>query len=155
MDGAGARSRLVFAGVLAFALLVGVVVVVATSGEGASGKVPADSECVEAWNADPAIVRTGVHLFRVHRYESVEVARLAEDGGPLTEGERGSCAVVFAAQALDPEQIAAAQVLVSDTWVPLSSLPAVTEIRLGELQAHAVGGANAELDEAGRLQALD
>ena len=87
---------------------------------------------------------TGVHLFRAHRYESVEVTRVGRDGGPLADGEQGICAVVFAAQALDPEQIAAAQVLAHDVWVPLSSLPAVTSIRLGELQSHAVGAANAD-----------
>ena len=61
----------------------------------------------------------------------------------------GECAVVFAAEQLDPEPLAAGQIQLEGQWVPLSSL--LEPAALAELQSAAVGGANATITEQGDL----
>jgi hypothetical protein len=146
-----ARGRLIFTAILAAGLLTAVVIVAITSGGGDSAIEPADEECIEAWNEDSAQVAFGQHQFNGHGYSRVEILRVARDGGELGEGEEGLCAVVFAAEALDPEPGAAAQVLQDGRWVALASLPDATPTRLAELQSAAVSGANASLEGPGTL----
>jgi hypothetical protein len=150
-SGAPARARLYFTAILAVGLLAGVLIVVLGSSGGSSGPTPADEECLEAWNDDPAQVAFGQHQFNGHGYSRVEILRVASDGGELPEGEGGLCAVVFAAEALDPEPGAAAQVLRKGRWGGLASLPKATPTRLAELQSAAVGAANASLEGEGTL----
>jgi hypothetical protein len=145
------RSRLYFTGVLAAGLLAVVLIVALSAGGEDGSSAPADPECVEAWNSDPAQVALGVHQFNGHGYSRVQVTRVAEDGGPLGEDEMGPCAVVFAADALDPEPGAAAQVLRRERWGPLSELPEATPDRLAALQSEAIDAANASLEGNGKL----
>jgi hypothetical protein len=145
------RARLYFTGILAAGLLAAVVIVVLTSSGGGADPIAADQECIQAWNGDSAQVAFGQHQFNGHGYSRVEILRVGPDGGELAEGEEGLCAVVFAAEALDPEPGAAAQVLRDGEWTALASLPEATPTRLAELQSAAVGGANASLEGEGTL----
>ena len=61
----------------------------------------------------------------------------------------GECAVVFAAEQLDPEPVAAGQIQLDGEWVPLSSL--LEPAALAELQSAAVDGANATVTAEGDL----
>jgi hypothetical protein len=149
-----ARARLYFSAILAVGLLAAVLAVAVGGGSGEEpGPEPADPKCVEAWNENRAQVAFGRHQFNGHGYSRVEILRLARDGGDLEEGESGLCTVVFAAEALDPEPGAAAQVLRRGRWVALASLPEATPARLAELQSAAVSGANASLEGEGTLVA--
>ena len=113
---------------------------------------PADEECLKVWNEDPAQISFGVHQATAHGYDSVQVQRLNQRGEPV-EGEAGDCAVAFAAQALDPERGAAAQIFDGGRWRPVSDLPDVSIGQLGILQSNAVSGANATLASDGTLAA--
>jgi hypothetical protein len=61
----------------------------------------------------------------------------------------GECAVVFAADQLDPENLAAGEIQLEGQWVPLSSLLEPGD--LAELQSAAIGGANATVTPQGNL----
>jgi hypothetical protein len=65
------------------------------------------------------------------------------------EPDVGECAVVFAANQLDPEVLAAGQIHVDGQWVPLSGL--LEPADLSELQSAAVSGANATVTRDGNL----
>ena len=147
---ADSRGRLLFAGVLGLGLTLIVAVLVLTGGEDSPEFEAADSDCISAWNDDEAAVSLGVHQFSGHGYEKVEVSRLGEGAQPQ---DTGSCAVIFAAPALDAELIAAAQILTGGSWRPLSELPGVTTERLGELQIGAATRSNATLGGDGRMTA--
>jgi hypothetical protein len=148
---APARSRLYFSAILAAGLIAAVAIAILSSAGGEDGPSPADEACIEAWNEDRSQVAFGQHQFNGHGYSRVEILRVSKGGGELAEGEEGLCAVVFAAEALDPEPGAAAQVLRNGRWVALASLPEATPDRLAELQSAAVGGANASLEGQGTL----
>jgi hypothetical protein len=60
--------------------------------------------------------------------------------------------VVFAASALDPEPIAAAQILSGGTWTPLSEL--ADTARLTTLQQNAQSDYNARVTPEGTLETL-
>jgi hypothetical protein len=149
------RVRLLLAGALAIGL-VGVVLIVLLAGpDGNSGPTEAaDARCLREWNSDRDAVGFGVHLHGGHGYERVQVTRLAEDGGPLDANERGFCVVTFAAEALDPEPDAAAQIFDGRSWNPVSALPQGTPERLAALQRDAAASANAALQVDGRLAPL-
>jgi hypothetical protein len=66
----------------------------------------------------------------------------------LTEAsDVGECAVVFAANQLDPELLAAGQIHLEGRWVALSDLHEPAD--LAALQSAAVGGANATVAPQG------
>ncbi|UJA18873.1 hypothetical protein HJD18_00740 [Thermoleophilia bacterium SCSIO 60948] len=156
---AGERSSRVRL-VVALALFLGLGVaalLVALGGSGGDGEevAAADPACVERWNDDPAALQIGRHQYGSHGYTSLEVVRLSEDGTAEAEGGEGVCTLVFPAQALDPEPPAAALAYLQGSWVPLSALPTVSEIRLAELQSDAFTATNATMDAEGRITAED
>jgi hypothetical protein len=154
--GPSQRGRLLFAGA-ASALLAVIVVAVLLLGGGESDAertVTAPSQdCVEAWNNDPAATAYGRHNFNFHRYEGALVTFLDAAAEEVDEGE-GDCAVIFPAEVLDSEPIAAGQVLAGRKWKPISSLDGIDLTRVGELQVLAAQAPNAALDGTGELADL-
>ena len=148
------RSRLIVAAVLAVGLAAAVVVVILAGGGGGSSAEAADTECIESWNDDEAMVAFGLHQFSGHGYERVQVLRLTEEAKPTTS-EDGLCAAVFAAQNLDPEPGARVQVLVDGKWSGIESLGNVDDREIAQLQSDAFGQVNASLTRDGRLVAND
>ena len=148
-----ARAVIAIAAFLAFGVLI--VVILLTGGEDEREFAAAPAECVDSWNEDSHALSTGVHNFNSHGYASVQVAYASEDGTEIGSSpvDGGGCVVVFAAQALDPEPVAAAEINLDEEWVPLST-NADTDT-LAQLQSDALGDANARLSEDGRLAALD
>jgi hypothetical protein len=147
------RARLIFAGVLVAGLALAALLIPLLAGGGEeAAAVPADSECIDAWNDERVTVLFGQHQFTAHRYSAIQVLRLAEDGADVADGEEGNCAVIFAANTLDPEPGAAAQIYNGRKWEPLSERPGVKPERLGELQSQALAEANATLTSAGTLE---
>ena len=145
------RLRLVVALTLALGLGAAVLLV-ALGGSPDTGQASvADSECVELWNDDPEALRVGRHQYGSHGYSSLEVVRLTEDGTGESAGTDGVCTLVFPARALDPEPPAAALAYLQGSWVPLSALPTVSEIRLAELQSKAFTATNASMAADGSI----
>ena len=150
-DAGAKRTRILVASVLTAGLVVAVLVVVLAGTGGDDGDVAeADSECVEDWNDDEAMVAFGLHQFNGHGYERVEVLRVTPDAEP-TDGEGGLCAVVFAARNLDPEPGARAQVLLDGKWAGVESLGNVGDREIAQLQSDAFARVNASLDTDGQL----
>jgi len=148
-----ARAVIAIGALVAFGVLIAVIVV--TGGSGGREFAEAPDACVESWNDDPHAVSTGVHNFNSHGYASVQVAYASEDGAAVGSSPvpDGGCVVVFAAQALDPEPVAAAEINLDERWVPMSE-NADTET-LAQLQSDAVADANARLSSDGRLTPLE
>jgi hypothetical protein len=149
------RGRLVFAGVLAAALGVAVVVVILLGGSEEEREwSTASAPCIESWNADETAIAFGRHQSGAHSYYEVQVLLLSGDGATeVPEGDPGgSCAVVFAATALDPEPVSAAQIEKRGAWIPLSQLAEFD--RLAELQSAAQSAYNAQIGPDGRITAL-
>lgn len=147
------RALIAIGALTAFGVLITVIVLAGGSDEREAAAAP--EECLNSWNDDRDAVSTGVHNFGSHGYASVQAAYASEDGSEVAASpvEGGGCVVVFAAQALDPEPAAAAEINLSGEWVPLSqSADAET---LAQLQAGAVADANARLSDDGRLSPLD
>ena len=132
------------------ALIGGILVLGGTSDEPDAAAAPPD-ECVELWNADQQALSTGVHNAAAHGYSRVQVAYSDESASELSESpvEGGGCIVVFAAQALDPEPQAAAEINLDGGWSPMSTT--VEPGRLAELQSDALSEANASLGTDGRV----
>ena len=154
-EGPTGRGRLSLASGLAGALAIGVAAVVALAGSGEGHEFSrAPSRCISAWNEDPAALSFGRHQSGTHRYREVQVMTLSADGShQVPPGSPGAaCTVVFAASALDPEPISAAQVLKRATWLPLSRLAGLD--RLAAMQARAQAGYNARLTPEGTLEPL-
>ena len=114
------------AAALLLAGLTVVLVLARSSGSDDGGAGVAPSDCLQAWNSDRQAI-----------------ASLSADA------EAGECAVVFAANELDPEPVAAGEIHGDGGWVPLNGLLEPTD--LAELQSAAVGGANATLTSGGEL----
>jgi hypothetical protein len=74
---------------------------------------------------------------------------LVDDSG--RPAEQGDCAIVFAAQRLDPEPFAAAQAHVGGRWVSLIRR-GVSGRELGLLQSQALDNSNATLGPAGTIR---
>ncbi len=91
----------------------------------------------------------GQHQSGSHGYYEVQVLNLSNDGASeVAAGDPGaSCAVIFAATALDPEPVSAAQIEKRGAWIPLSQL--VEFNRLAALQSEAQSAYNAQLDARG------
>jgi hypothetical protein len=139
-----ARQRVALAVALGvLAVVVGVVIVARSGGGGDEGGIAAaPSECVAAWNADPAALGIGAHAASLHGYTLAWVVLIGDDGEP---DPGGSCAIVFPAPRPDPEPPFAATVLVGERWQPLSERPGIAVARVGELQREAIESANANL----------
>jgi len=136
--------------------LAGVIAAVLVLGGGADepGAPAASRDCIAAWNEDGLATSYGRHNAVFHDYRDVQVTRLELAGGELVESERGECAVVFGAVELDSEPVAAGQLLRSGVWTPFSLLAGVELVQIAELQEAAIKGANASIDEQGRLAEL-
>lgn len=153
--GAGSRGRLllVAATIGVLGALVAAVLILSDDDEVAFTDAPAD--CVSDWNADPAALFLGRHQFDFHRYQRLQVRYLTLDAaaGEAAEGEGGAtCAVVFAAAALDPEPSSSVLILRPVGWAPLSGAGTPTE-RLAELQQSAQESHNAILQPDGTIDA--
>ena len=149
-----ARALIAIGAMLGLGVLVGGILVLG-GGDDSAAK-PAPEECVELWNSDEKALRTGAHNSAAHSYTRVQVA-YADDQAESSSTDPvdgGGCIVVFAAQALDPEPVAAAEIYLDGTWTPMSTL-LPDFARLAELQSDALAGANAELATDGRVSALD
>jgi hypothetical protein len=96
-------------------------------------------------------VRGGRHG---HGYEGALITYLTDDAEEVDFAELGCCAVIFSAQALDLEPIAAGEVLRAGTWTPISELAGVGLTRVGELQVLAAGAPNMRLASTGELAEL-
>ena len=135
-------------------LLAGLTAIVLTSSGSSSEEgtaAPAPLGCLEAWNSDSRAIAFGRHNSISHGYGDVQVGRMPQEGGTSLSSERGAgeCAVVFAAEQLDPEPEAAGEIQLDGEWLPLSSL--LETAVLGELQSAAVDAANAIVTAEGEL----
>ncbi len=150
------RARILIAAGAAIVLVAVIVVVAVASGGGSEGRdvVTAPQRCVDAWNRDQAALAYGRHNFSFHQYDGALVTFLTEGGEEVGEGEGGLCAVIFPSEALDPEPVAAGQVLRGKLWVPISELDEIELSRVGELQVLAAGSPNTILDVQGVLTPL-
>ncbi len=150
-----ARGRLAIAAGAAALLALVVVGAVALGGDDGGDPVgPPPEECVAAWNGDAAAATYGRHNFNFHDYEGALVTYLDDSAALVDSAATGRCAVIFPAEALDPEPVAAGQVLRGARWVPISTLEGVALPTVGELQVRAAASPNAVLEETGRVGSL-
>ena len=147
----GARFGVVLAAAVLLAGLVAIIVTSSGSSSDGGAEAPAPRRCLTAWNSDSEALAFGRHDSISHGYTDVQVGYMPEEGATSlsTEPEGGDCAVVFAADQLDPETEYVGQIYVTGQWVPLSGL--LEPLDLAELQDAAVDGANATVTSAGKL----
>ncbi len=159
METGDARPRGRIAIAIGAALLLGALVTIilqlSSGGAGERTAPAADPRCVRSWNSDPAATAYGRHNFNFHDYDGALVTFLSENAEEVTRGEGGLCAVIFPSEALDPEPVAAGQVLKGRLWLPIVVLEGVQPTRAAELQATAAADPNVRLDARGRLSGLD
>jgi hypothetical protein len=114
----------------------------------------APEDCLRAWNSDEEARAFTRHNVTGHGYTMAQVGFIDLGADPTVSGDRaaGDCVVIFARSSLDPEIIAAGEVQVQGTWMPLSELldPNV----VAELQSEASEGSNAEPTSLGELAPL-
>ena len=151
MSHPGARFGAALAAVV---LLAGLTAIILTSSGSSSEErtaVPAPLGCLKAWNSDSRAIAFGRHNSISHRYDDVQVGRMPQEGATSLSSRPGTgeCAVVFAAEQLDPEPEAAGEIQLDREWIPLSSL--LETAALAELQSAAVDGANAIVTADGEL----
>jgi hypothetical protein len=152
---ASPRARLAIALVAGVALAAIIVVVaIASGGDDDQAVAAAPTRCVEAWNSDEAARGYGRHNFNFHLYTGALVTFLSSDGLEVGGESGGLCAVIFPSEALDPEPVAAGQVLRKRIWVPISELEGIELTRVAELQALAAEAPNTTLDTGGSLTPL-
>jgi hypothetical protein len=144
-----ARLGVALAATVLLAGLIAVILLASSSGDGAAS--PAPNACLEAWNSDQAAIAFGRHNSVSHGYTDVEIGYMPEQGSTSlsTDAATGECAVVFAANELDPEELAAGQIHGAGGWTPLNGF--IESADLAELQSAAVDGANAIVTEQGNL----
>src|SRR6185503_16028649 len=149
----GARFGVVLAAAVLLAGLVAIIVTSSgSSSDGGGGAAaPAPRRCLTAWNSDSEALAFGRHDSISHGYTDVQVGYMPEEGATSLSNtpEQGDCAVVFAANQLDPEAEYVGQIYVTGQWVPLSGL--LEPLDLAELQDAAIDGANATVTSAGKL----
>jgi hypothetical protein len=145
-----ARALIAIGALAGFAALIGAILVLG-GGSDDPDAAAAPADCVELWNGDRQVLTTGIHNASAHGYSRVQVAYADGSATEISDApvEGGGCIVVFAAQALDPEPQAAAEIHLEGAWTPMST--SVELDRLAELQSDALGAANAELGTDGRL----
>ena len=147
-----ARLGVALAATVLLAGLTAVILLASSSGNSGEGAAsPAPGDCLKAWNSDQQAIAFGRHNSVSHGYTDVEVGYMPEEGSASlsADAEAGECAVVFAANELDPEELAAGEIHGVGEWVPLSGF--IESADLAELQGAAVGGANAIVTEQGNL----
>ena len=149
MSHSGARFGAVLAAAVLLAGLTAIILIGLGSSSEDGAAEPASPRCLEAWNSDPEAVAFGRHNAISHGYSDVQVGHMPEEGSTSISSDPGvgRCAVVFAADQLDPEPIAAGQIHLQGEWVPLNGL--LEPSALAELQSAAVGGANASVTPEG------
>ncbi len=135
-------------------LLAGLTAIILTSSGSSSEEgtaAPAPLRCLKAWNSDSQAIAFGRHNSVSHGYIDVQVGLMPQEGSTSLSSKPGAgeCAVVFAAEQLDPEALAAGEIHDQRQWLPLSTLLEPEE--LAELQSAAVDGANATVTEEGEL----
>lgn len=150
------RQRVILAVALA-AVTVVLVVAVGVIGAGGGDDGPAAAapdECLAKWNSDDAAIAFAVHNRTFHRYSEAQVGYMPAGGSQAVSGDPsdGSCVVVFARSALDPEPRAAGQIEQGGSWVPLTQV--VVGNDLAALQEAALRGANARPTVQGELAPL-
>ena len=145
-----ARALIAIGALAGFGVLIaGILVLGGASDDPHAAAAPA--ECVELWNGDEQALSTGAHNASAHGYSRVRVAYADASATELSDSpvEGGGCIVIFAAQALDPEPEAAAEIHLEGGWTPLSTR--AEPDRLAELQSDALSSANAGLSADGRV----
>jgi hypothetical protein len=134
-------------------LLTGVIAIVLASSQGSSEKAAAraPNSCLKAWNSDRHALEFGRHNSLSHGYSDVQVGYTPTEGGTTLSSSPndGECAVVFAADQLDPEIEYAGEIHLDGEWLPLSSR--VEGPDLAALQRAALDGANATVTPDGKL----
>jgi hypothetical protein len=133
-------------------LLTGVIAIVLASSQGSSEKTgaPAPNACLEAWNSDRHALEFGRHNSLNHGYTDVQVGYAPAEATTLSSSaDDGECAVVFAADQLDPEIEYAGEIYLDGEWLPLSSRVEAPD--LAALQRAALDGANATVTPEGKL----
>jgi hypothetical protein len=133
-----------------------IVVVLALSGGSASesSAAAAPGECVKAWNRDENALSFARHNLTFHGYDRAEVGYLDPSPGASVSDEAaaGECAVIFARSSLDPEPLAAGQVISGGAWITLDTV--LPSADLARLQSEAFDGANVEPAPSGELVPL-
>ncbi len=150
------RARLLVAAGALVALVILIVVVLLGSGGEEREFASAPNECLTRWNSSEDALGTGIHNSSAgHDYFRVQVAYASEGASTISPQplERGRCVVIFAGSQLDPEPIAAAEINIGGSWVPLSA--SADRSRLAELQSQALGDYNAELAQDGTITAVE
>jgi hypothetical protein len=140
-----ARILLALGALAAFGAVVAVVAVTAGGSDDSGGAgAEAPQECIDAWNEDRAALAFARHNSIFHNYNSAEVGYLtpAADASISSDPETGECVVVFARTQLDPEALAAGQILEGGVWTPLTDVTDVNTV--ARLQSEAFDGANAK-----------
>ena len=139
------------AAALLLAGLTAVLVLARSSGSDDGASAPAPPKCLKAWNFDQQALAFGRHNSVGHGYTEVQIGYMPREGSTSlsSDASAGQCAVVFAANELDPEELAAGEIHGDAGWVPLSEL--LEPADLAELQSAAVDGANAILTSQGEL----
>lgn len=135
-------------------LVVAVGVLASAGGGDDAAATPPPQECLEKWNADQPAIAYAIHNRTFHRYRKAQVGYMPAGGGDAVSDDpaAGSCVVVFARSALDPEPSAAGQIERAGSWVPLTQIAVGNE--LAELQNAALRAANAQPTEDGKLAPL-
>ncbi len=148
-----ARALIAICALVGLAVLVVVIMATGSSSEREFAEAP--SECVDSWNADAQAKSTGTHNFNAHSYSSVQIAYASDDAAEVSSSPvaGGGCIVIFAAQALDPEPVAAAEINLGGEWEPMSTNAELD--RLAELQSNALAEANATLGADGGVTPLN
>ena len=151
-DDSRARALIAIGALAALAALIAAVLVLGGSEDGAEA-AGAPEECIELWNSDRQAVSNGIHNASAHGYTRVQIAYASEDGSEIRNEPvaGGGCIVIFAAQALDPEPVAAAEINLDGRWSPMSE--SAEPARLAELKSDALSEANAQLAPDGRVTA--
>ena len=146
-----ARLGVALAAAVLLAGLTAILLLASSSGPKGGAAAAAPSDCLKAWNSDQQAIDFGRHNSVAHGYSDVEIGYMPEEGSASlsTDADVGECAVVFAANQLDPEELAAGQIHGVGGWMPLSGF--LESADLAELQSAAVGGANATVTPQGNL----
>jgi hypothetical protein len=148
-----ARVLLALAALAAFGIVVAAVAVTAGGEDEASSAPAAPAECLEAWNGDRDALAFARHNSIFHNYNSAQVGYLEPSAKASVSDDPGAgdCVVVFPRNQLDPEPLAAGQLLTNRGWVPL--IEAMDVNAVARLQSEAFDGANAEPTIEGEIAA--
>jgi hypothetical protein len=139
-----------------FGAAVALVAVAADRGDDSNASVAAaPRECVEAWNGDRDALAFARHNAIFHNYTSAQVGYLTPgaDASVSSSAADGKCTIVFARNQIDPEPLAAGQILHEGAWTPLIGVLDVNVI--ARLQSEAFDGANAKPTIDGNIRSTE